>query len=61
MKSQVNKLLESKPELDIGKNKEYKLKVIKDSAIYTTKATKDQFPRLYYFISWKSYSGDKST
>lgn len=39
-KKQVNKLLEPKSELDIDKDKEYKIEIIKNSAVYATKVAK---------------------
>lgn len=36
-KLQINKLLELKSELDIGKEKKYNGKVVKDSIIYANK------------------------
>lgn len=46
-KRQVNNLLESEPKLDIGKDKKYKVKVIKNSAIYTTEVVRDKLPELH--------------
>lgn len=43
------------------KDKEYNFKIIKDNAVYANKALGDQLPELYYPISWKDYSDDKST
>lgn len=37
-KEQVNKLLELKPELDIGKDKKYEIEAIKSSVIYAKAA-----------------------
>ena len=61
-KGQVHKLtkLKSKQEIDIRDDKEYKVKAICDSKIYV-KETAGQLFRLYYLISWKSYTKEKST
>lgn len=48
---QVNKLLESEPELDITKDKEYKVEAMKDSAVYANEVAGDQLLGLYYLIS----------
>lgn len=48
------------PEPNAGEDKEYKVKTIKDSAVYTNAAMKNQLLELYYFISWISYSKDKN-
>lgn len=40
-KKQVNKLLKPESELDKRKNKEYKVKIIKNSTIYTSEVVKD--------------------
>ncbi len=48
--------------LDAGEddNKEYEVKAIKDSAVYSREAAR-QLPGLYYLISWKGYPGKKDT
>ena len=47
----MNKLFaELKSEFDIGNNKKYKIKVIKDNVIYT-KEVKKHLLSLYYLIS----------
>lgn len=48
-KKQVNKLLELEIELDIRKDKEYKVEVTKNSTVYT-KVVKGQLPGLYYLV-----------
>ena len=49
-----------KSEFDAGNNKEYKVAVIIDSAIYT-KEVKRHLLGLYYLVSGKSYPEEKST
>ena len=50
-KRRINELfLEPEPKFDNSNNKKYKVKVIKDSAIYI-KETKEYLSRLYYLIS----------
>lgn len=39
---------------------EYKVKTMKNSAIYITKAI-GHLPKIYYLIFWKGYSKDEST
>ena len=60
-KEGVNKLF-SEPELefDTGNIKEYKVEAIKDSAIYAKEA-EGHLLSLYYLVSKKSYSEEKST
>lgn len=53
-------LLKFKLELDIGEDKGYKIEVMKNNTVYITKAIRDQLLRLYYLISWKSYSKDEN-
>lgn len=48
-KERVNKFLELKLELDIGKDKKYKVKRIKDNAVYN-KAAEGQLPKLYDLV-----------
>ena len=50
----------SELEFNIGDNKKYEIEAIKDSAVYAKKA-KEHLPGLYYLVSWKSYSKEKST
>lgn len=47
-KEQVNKF--SKLELDVEKDKEYKIEVIEDSTVYNKTVT-GQIPKVYYLIS----------
>lgn len=58
-KRQVNKLLELESEFNVGKYKEYKVEVIKNSATYT-KVVEYQLSGLYYLISWNNYSKNES-
>lgn len=58
-KRQVNKSLGREPELNTGKDREYKIKAIKDSAVYAEVA-KGQLLGLYYLIFCKGYSEDES-
>ena len=51
---------ESEPEFNTGNNKEYKVEVIIDSAVYAKKAD-ENLPGLYYLVFWKSYPEEKST
>lgn len=57
--NQGNTLPEPEPEFETGDNKDYKVKVIIDSAIYGQE-TNNQLSGLYYFISWKSYPKEKN-
>lgn len=50
-KWQVNKLLESNPELHTTNNKEYKLEAIRDNAVYVNKVVGGQLSGLYYLVS----------
>ena len=60
-KGQINELFpELESEFDTGNNKEYKVEVIIDSAVYAKEA-EGQLPSLYYLISWKDYPEEKST
>ncbi len=58
-KKRVNKAL-SEPEKEVEfkarGNKEYEVKAIIDSAVYSQQANSDQMPDLYYFVLWKGYS-----
>ena len=60
-KERMNELFpESKPGFDAGNNKKYEVEAIIDSAIYAKEAER-HLPGLYYMVSWKSYSEEKST
>ena len=60
-KKRMNKLfLELKPEFDINNNKEYKIKVIRNSIIYIKKAEKHLIS-LYYLVFWKNYPKKENT
>ena len=52
-------MLKSKPELNIGDNKEYKIKTISKNKIYAKK-TVGQLSRLYYLIFSKNYIEEES-
>lgn len=43
------------------KNKEYKVELIRDNAIYANKTARRQLQRLYYFVFWKNYLEAKIT
>lgn len=58
-KEHFNELLELELELNAGKNKEYKIEIVKNSIIYN-KAAEDQILGLYYLISWKHYTKNES-
>lgn len=58
-KEQINKLLEIESEFNIEKNKEYKVKAICNSKVYTKK-TVGQLLGLYCLVSWKDYTDEKS-
>ena len=61
MKGRINELFsEPDPEFDVGNNKEYEVKAIIDSAVYTKKA-EGHLLGLYYLVSWKSYPEEEST
>lgn len=45
----------------MGKNKKYKIKVLKDNTIYVRKIVKTLLSELYYLISYKNYLKDKNT
>ena len=52
-KKRMNEIFsESEPEFDIGDNKKYKIKVIRDIAVYTKKVERHLLG-LYYLVSWK--------
>lgn len=59
-KKKVNKLLDIESELDEGENKKYRVEVIKVSVIYAIAAISGQLLGLYYLVSLKNYSEDKS-
>ena len=48
-------------ELEAGNSKEYKIKAIQDSAVYTSKLESGQLPGLYYLVAWKGYSKEENT
>ena len=59
-KKQMNKLFpELEPKFDASNNKEYKIKAIKDSAIYAKEA-EGHLSSLDYLVSWKSYPKEES-
>ena len=51
---------ELEPEFDIGNNKKYKVKAIKDNTIYINKVEK-YLLNLYYLVSWKDHSKKENT
>ncbi len=53
-------LLESQKEFEAKENKEYKVELIVNSAIYDKKA-KSQMPGFYYLVLWKGFPEEKST
>ena len=56
-----NKVLpELKKEFEAGNNKEYKVEIIIDSAVYSQQANSNQIPGLYYLILWKGYPKKKN-
>ena len=59
-KERMNELFpEPEPELYAGDNKEYKVEAIKNSAVYAKEA-EGYLTGLYYLVSWKGYSEEKS-
>lgn len=53
--------MDIEPELDLGKNKEYKVNTIKDSVVYVNVIARGQLTGLYYLVSWKDYLENEST
>ncbi len=51
---------EKEVEFEVGDNKEYEVKAIIDSAVYSQQAN-DQMPGLYYVVSWKGYPEEENT
>ena len=45
---------------EAGNDKEYKIKGIWDSTVYTKESVR-QLPELYYLILWKGYLEEKNT
>ena len=57
-KKRVDKALpepEKELEFEAGDNKEYEIKAIINSAVYSQRTNSDQMPGLNYFVSWKCY------
>ena len=52
---------EKNMKFEAGGDKEYKVKVIINSAVYSQQANSNQMPGLYYFILWKSYLEEENT
>ncbi len=48
-------------ELDEGDSKEYEVKAICDSKVYTKESDSRQLPGLYYLVSWKGYPEEENT
>ena len=42
-------------------NEEYKVKGIRNSAVYARESEAGHLPDLYYLVSWKGYPKDEST
>ena len=61
MKGWMNKFAK-KPEFEfkLDNNKEYKMKAIQESAVYTKEAD-GHLLELYYLVAWKSYPEEKNT
>ena len=50
------------PKLDVGdKSGKYKVKAIRDSAVYTRKSESGHLAGLYYLVSWKGYLEEENT
>ena len=54
---------ENVTEFDAGKDdsREYKVKAIRDSAVYAKKSILGHLPGLYYLVSWKRYLEEAKT
>ena len=48
-------------ELDAGNSKKYKVKAIRDSAIYAMKLESGHLPGFYYLEAWKGYPKKRNT
>ena len=48
-------------EFEVGDDPEYKVKAIRNSAVYARKLEAEHLLGLYYLISWKSYSKEENT
>lgn len=48
-------------ELNIEQNKEYEVKVIKDSGIYINEVIGDQLLELYHLVLWNDHPEDENT
>ena len=55
--------VEKMPKIDAGNhnNKEYKVKAIKDNAVYVTKSKSGYLQGFYYLVVWKGYSKEENT
>ena len=51
----------SVPEFKPGDDKEYKVKAIRDSAVYARESESGHLPYLYYLVSWKRYPEEENT
>ena len=61
-KGRVDKKITEKLEFKAGgNNKEYKMKGICDSAVYTRESEVSHLLGFYYLVSWKSYPEDENT
>ena len=48
-------------ELEAGDSKEYKVKAIRNSAVYASESESGQLPDLYYLVAWKGYPEEENT
>ena len=50
-------------EFDTGDNEsgEYKVEVIRDSAVYARESESGHLPDLHYLVSWKGYPEEENT
>lgn len=55
-----NALPKQAEEFDIGDNRQYKVKAIVNSAMYSQQ-TNNQILSLYYLVLWKGYLEEKNT
>ena len=61
-KGRVDKKTAKQLKFEAGSgNEEYKVESICDSAVYARESEVGNLPGLYYLVSWKGYSEDKST
>ena len=48
-------------DFEAGNSKEYKVKAIRDSAVYINKSESSHLSDLYYLVAWKGYLKEKNT